>query len=58
MSTKKELEGELDKIEKKLNVLLNDFVNIKKNIKSIHKQVRTKKDNKIILDLKKKIASL
>lgn len=56
--TKKELENELAAIGKKINAIIEDFVRIKKNIKTIQKQARTKRDNKKILDLKNKIASL
>lgn len=55
--TKKELENELDKIEAKLNTLVKDFAGIRKNMKAVQKQIRTKQDNKKILDLQNKIAS-
>lgn len=56
--TKKELENELNKIKEKLNTLIKDFVGIKKNMKTVQKQVQSKRDDKKILDLKNKIASL
>lgn len=56
--TKKNLTDELHKIETKLNTLIQDFAGIKKNMKAVQKQIRAKQDNKKILDLKNKIASL
>lgn len=56
--TKKELENELSKIENKLNALIKDFVGIKKNMKAVQKKAHANRDNKKILDLKNKIASL
>ncbi len=56
--TKKELENELNKIERKLNTLINDFVGIKKNMMSVQKRARDRGDSKRIDDLKKKITTL
>ena len=54
---KKELGEGLKVIEKKLNVLIKDFADIKKNISAIKKHLRIKRDTKEITDLKNTIAS-
>lgn len=56
--TKIDLENELTKIEEKINSLIRDFIGIKKSMKTVQKQIHTKRDNKKIIDLKSKITSL